>query len=380
MSRTQHKKRNFNDSSEVSDDHNYNSYERGQCFEQGMPCIICPPCDYREKYESEFSDLSCPDFSALCEDKPKICCEKKESGKKSNNKFHHASGDDSEKFYPKQQRKKCHRCEKQCNNCDSCRSCNCDRCGDHTISDNSEQESGVCHGCDKHCNQCQSCKSCRCATCTDHSRSSVLSSLATSEYPSECPRFDTLANDQKKKCLKLGKSPKKDTPLLHSGPIRREKVHKEPVHYEPEKESSSVTSQLSDKKELLAYSFSSTTKGKKFVVTFKSKDGHQWAEYNDGNKSIHINGKNGPVLHLYRGCTYFFCVEQNLLLGEDAEHSLILTNNPAGGIGSRMIQNSFSPVPRGCVCLKVDDSTPRYFFYQDYKNAFAGGLVIVHDK
>jgi hypothetical protein len=228
----------------------------------------------------------------------------------------------------------------------------------------------------------------------------VLSSLADSESKSECPRFDDLANDRKKKCFDIRK--KHSEPVYRTSPF----THKETItpkfpsraisnvqygftHSLARKEQYSSQSESAEKKESSqsesaekkeSSSASSSSKGKKFIVTFGPKTGHQWAEYQSGEKSIHINGKNGPVLHLYRGCSYFFCVEQTVPSGEDPEHSLILTNNPSGGAGSRMIPNSFSPVPRGCVCLKVDETTPRYFFYQDYKNPCAGGLVIVHDK
>lgn len=374
MSRNQHKKRNFNDSSEVSDNHGCGPCEYDQCNDQ-RGFIICPPCDYREKYESEYSDYSCPDFSALCEDIPKICCEKKELCKKSNMKPKYAPSEDSEHHDTKYKKKKnhgCSGCEKQCkgsSKCDSCKSCRCNRCSERSSSESSESESG-CGGCGGHCggsDKCDRCKSCGCRECSDYSRSSVLSALGGSESQSECPRFDNLACDQKKKCCDVSNPCKK-----HKEPTRQPVHRKEPVTQKEQ------YSSQSEKRE--SASASSSSKGKKFIVTFRSKEGHQWAEYHDGNKSIHINGKNGPVLHLYRGCTYFFCVEQIVPSGEDPEHSLILTNNPSGGSGCRMIPNSFSPVPRGCVCLKVDESTPRYFFYQDYKNAYAGGLVIVHDK
>ena len=373
MSHNQYNKYNFNDSSEVSDDRNCRPCERGQCFEHVTACIVCPPCDYREKYESEFSDYSCPDFSALCEDKPKICCEKRKLCKKSDN----TTSDDSVIHQPKHKKKdrRCHGCEKQCNKCDSCKSCNCDRCSykDRSYDSESESDSVVCSGCDKHCNRCDRCQSCSCRECSDYSRLNILNDLGGTESQSECPRFDSLALDHKKKCYDPVNPCKK--PKSSDKPTYRESVQRESV-----KRDFIQKDELTEKKEVSSSSSSSSGKGKKFIVTFKTKEGHQWAEYNMEDKSIHINGKNGPVLHLYRGCTYFFCVEQSVTSGEDPEHSLILTNSPAGGKGSRMIPNSFSPVPKGCVCLKVDDSTPRYFFYQDYNNAFAGGLVIVHDK
>ena len=136
----------------------------------------------------------------------------------------------------------------------------------------------------------------------------------------------------------------------------------------------------STKKETESTKKSSSGKGKKFIVSFKEKDGHPWTDYNNKYESIHINGKNGPVLHLYRDSVYFFCVEQDLVEGEDAKHAFILTNSPIGGHNAKMIKGGFAPVSKGCVCFKVDEQTPRYFFYQDYKNESAGGTILVHDK
>lgn len=113
-------------------------------------------------------------------------------------------------------------------------------------------------------------------------------------------------------------------------------------------------------------------KGKKFMITFQSKRHHPWAEYNHGVDSIHINGKNGPALHVKRGETYFFCVEPS------DGHALILTDSPSGGLNSRIVRGGFGPLEKGCVCIKIEENAPKYFFYQDSKHAFAGGLIVVH--
>ncbi|MEO6068779.1 MAG: hypothetical protein ABIQ41_12465 [Gemmatimonadales bacterium] len=166
----------------------------------------------------------------------------------------------------------------------------------------------------------------------DHSRGSVLNALGDSDDES-CPNFDDLLEDCRRDC-------KKEEP----------KVVKQ-----------------------------NSARGKKFVITYGPKAGHPWAEYNKGdNQSIHINGKNGPVLHLYRDCTYFFCVEQKHCESGDV-HQFVLTNKPDGGKGSKIIPGGFEPVSKGCVSLKVTKSTPRYFYYQDADHSYEGGLVIVHD-
>ena len=123
------------------------------------------------------------------------------------------------------------------------------------------------------------------------------------------------------------------------------------------------------------------------MVNWASKEGHQWAALNPGADSIHINGKNGPALHLYRGCTYFFMVEQEAPADWPADqplpHAFVLTNNPVGmlnGAAPQPIPGAFDPVTKGCVCFKVTKTTPRYFFYQCSTGQFEGGLVIVHDE
>jgi hypothetical protein len=116
--------------------------------------------------------------------------------------------------------------------------------------------------------------------------------------------------------------------------------------------------------------------GKKFHVTFGGKNNHQWAAYNKGNSSIHINGKCGPVIHVKRGSTYHFVVNQN-----GGNHTFVFTNSPAGNV------NGTSPNPlKGChavsngTCvLKCDNNVPRYFYYQCTKCTCEGGLVICHD-
>src|SRR5690606_32173301 len=80
---------------------------------------------------------------------------------------------------------------------------------------------------------------------------------------------------------------------------------------------------IEQSKEQTQESKESSKKGKRFIFTFGPKEGHAWHEYNQDSSSIHVNGKNGPVLHLYRDSTYFFCLEQ-----KDNDNTLVLTNSP----------------------------------------------------
>lgn len=319
----QHKKRTSSDDSDHSDSSSeVEKCGRGNCCDQSRAYIVCPPCDYKEKYDSSGSENSCPDFTDLCEDKPRICCEKKSCKEESSDSSSESSDDDCEK----------------------------------------------CKGCNRGCGSCNNCKSCGCKQCSDYSRSSVLNSLGASESASDCPNFDRLACDEKRKCIPLFDSHQHDNSTKDAS--KKDNGERKGKNKQVKSFSSSA---------------SASSRGKKFIVSFGPKEGHQWAKYNRGDESIHINGKNGPVLHLYRGSTYFFCVEQCNVSdlsdsSSDDKHFFFLTDSPCGGVGSQAIQSGFAPVSKGCVCFKVDKCTPRYFFYQSSCQAFQGGLVIVHDK
>lgn len=333
MPRNEHKKR----SSGKSDDHPDTSHGCNDCRNNKnhgrcSACVICPPCDRRESFSDSSSDHSCPDFSDICKDLPRKCeklekCKKEESEKEESEKKESEGEDDeySDSDSESESEEKSERCGKR-----GCRG----GCGD------------------------RGCIFIR--GCSDASKSSVVSELGGSSDDRSCPSdFHRLACDQKRKCLDLVSPCKK----------------KEEAESNLGKDEESVEKKKSDK------SATGSGKGKKFVVSWAAKAGHPWEEYSAADAaSIHINGKNGPVLHLYRGSTYFFCVEQEVAEGVAPAHRLVLTNSPVGGAGSRLIPGSFEPVAKGCVGFKVDDNTPRYFFYQDANSAFAGGLVIVHDK
>lgn len=290
MSRNNYNKFNNNDSS------NADSQECDQCVSDDIcrGCIVCPPHDYYEKYESEISDISRPDFSELCDDNND--CGKKKSNKCKNNK--------------------------------------CKECNKSSIFDESETESD---------------------TESDTEDESNLESESDNFSNIESVPFDRQKKEKtqrKKKELKYKNNESGATDSSISQPIRNNNY----------------------------YSDSSSGRGKKFIVTFGNKEEHPWAEYNNNSDSIYVNGKNGPVLHLYRDCSYFFCVEQNLSENDVPRHAFVLTNSPKGGPKSKIIPNGFAPISKGCVCFKVDKCTPRYFYYQCSKKKLEGGLVIVHDK
>ena len=316
----QNKKRNSSDSSDPSSE--LSSYDNKY---QSRALIVCPPYDKKEKYDSSDSEQSSADFSELCEDKPRVYDRKKKL---------------------------------------------------QNPSESTDDVSG-----------CNNCGLRGCSRCNDFSRSSIIKSLGD-ESEKGCPSFDSIGNDKSRKCYAKIKSEDNSTKDSSSNkkfiPKRkdfRRNIIKESGSQLSQKklESSAASSTKSERSQ----DTTSASRGKKFVVSFGPKEGHQWADYNKGNESIYINGKNGPVLHLYRGSTYYFCVEQTNVNDEsssDPIHFFYLTNSPIGGVGSNPIPGGFSPVPKGCVCFKVDKSTPRYFYYQSSKQTFEGGLVIVHDK
>lgn len=118
---------------------------------------------------------------------------------------------------------------------------------------------------------------------------------------------------------------------------------------------------------------------KKFCVTFDHKKGHRFADEIKGDKTIHINGKNAPILKVKRGYVYYFSVEQKKHHG-NYDNLFVLTKSPVGlyeGQCPKPLTNSFDPVGNGCVKYFVNSKTPKYFYYQSTTHAFLGNLVIV---
>lgn len=392
MSRSQYKKRYSAESEDYSEaSYKHDGCGRDDCNNRCQACIVCPPCDYREKYESESSERSCPDFAELCEDKPKICCEKKELCKKKYCKDDHEKKEYNQSYGDYDKKWK---------------NAYVDKNHDYSYGDyDSKKKSKGCKGCDRQCHSCNACQLCGCRECSDYSASAVVRAIGTESE--SCPNFEGLACDQKKQCCELVSLCKKDcekkdcekkdcekkqwkddkkewkeecVPCKRDWKDDTRDWKDESREWKDEKIYQSDKSVKHVEKKDYGASSAASGKGKKFVVSFGAKTGHPWAEYNDDPESIWINGKNGPVLHLYRGCTYFFCVEQKIVDGKDPSHAFVLTNSPAGGSNSIIIPGGFAPVSKGCVCFKVDKCTPRYFFYQDAKHDFEGGLVIVHDS
>lgn len=118
---------------------------------------------------------------------------------------------------------------------------------------------------------------------------------------------------------------------------------------------------------------------KKFCVTFDHKKGHRFADEIEGDKTIHINGKNAPILKVKRGYMYYFVVDQKQHHGQ-YDNLFVLTKSPVGlyeGHCPKPLNNSFDPVGSGCVKYFVNSKTPKYFYYQSTTHAFLGNLVIV---
>lgn len=239
--------------------------------------------------------------------------------------------------------------DKCCSSSDRCSSLtkeSCDKCNKYDRCDS--------------CNSCNSCGDCGCKSgktdvscldksCSDDSSCSEFSDLTKADC---CPDINSCDScDDCNDCNKCGKHEK--LPKHH------------PLADLVDSSSSSSSSSSEDK-----------SKCRKFVFDFGCKDGHPWAQYNSGSQSIHVNGQNGPVLKLKRGYTYYFCAKSHI----DGGHGLILTNSPAGGNQAERLPHSFKPCNKGCVVFHVDHKTPKYFFYQDVKNQFAGGIAMVSDE
>lgn len=125
---------------------------------------------------------------------------------------------------------------------------------------------------------------------------------------------------------------------------------------------------------------SSVSKSKRVAVSYGTKVGHPWSEYNESsdgaNSSIYINGKVGGTLNLFRDTKYVFYTKDAT---NTKNHGFMLTNNPLGGQNSRIIPGGFQPLENGSRSFTPNEHTPKHFFYADITHPFAGGIVVLND-
>ena len=126
-------------------------------------------------------------------------------------------------------------------------------------------------------------------------------------------------------------------------------------------------------------------KGRKFVVTIVNKGGHPWEQrITSGNQCFAVDGVRGQTLHLNRGSTYVFTLNQQAVQGASL-HYFYLTTDPQGGktngYNAPQLNSSTGPISSGSMVITVDNSYPPVFYYQSSNSASSmGGLCIVHDQ
>ena len=126
-------------------------------------------------------------------------------------------------------------------------------------------------------------------------------------------------------------------------------------------------------------------KGRKFCVTVESKCGSPWECRNTGETVFAIDGVKQKVLHVTRGHSYFFTLNQDPWFdGQYAQHLYftadILGGPCEGGCDAAKLPGSPDPFGCGTACLKIDDCYPDVFYYQSRDFQAAGGIILVHGK
>lgn len=101
------------------------------------------------------------------------------------------------------------------------------------------------------------------------------------------------------------------------------------------------------------------------------------------NKIFAIDKKKYTVLNLKRGYTYYFKIDQEANNDGKYQHYLYFTEDPLGGQQDggypRKIMGFPDPIGNGTVSIRIDNKTPKYFYYQCSLHKNMGGLIIVHE-
>jgi len=128
--------------------------------------------------------------------------------------------------------------------------------------------------------------------------------------------------------------------------------------------------------------------GQIFEVGLASKCGHPWEHrILDSTRAWMVNGSLGKTIHVKRGNTYLFKVNQSADAKGIYQHHLYFTTDPIGGKRGEACDNGMhdacplalspSPIASGSVALKIHDTYPDTFYYQCRNHKAMGGLVVV---
>lgn len=111
----------------------------------------------------------------------------------------------------------------------------------------------------------------------------------------------------------------------------------------------------------------------KFIVS--NKEGHPWADRIEGKDCYSLAGRNGGILYIIRGKTY------HLSMSALSKKSIMLTTDPCGGKNAKplVINGVVCPIiePGSTVSFRVGGDFPNILFYQDTKEEFLGGAIVV---
>jgi len=330
---------------------------------------------------------------------------------------------DDKKYPSIYKRKTCFGCSSNCGSCQLCRSCGCKRCKDFSKSDivdnlgtfTSECPSdselkynlkrGVPYG------QCGPCNAgpvppapvpdyhlpYKCGQCGQQGVPDVYTSLSSSDYPvtkyykgcKACAKKNGKKNAEDSDVMKILKDGVLEKDMYNKKYKDQHKDNGTEMEimqtmnalntlnemngmngmnekYENYEKYDEDKNGKEDKKVKDTYN----TDKIRFEVKMGSKQGHKYAKDIKGDSSIYVNGKNGPLVHLFKGNEYVFECSMN-------GKKLILSEVPMG----KMIREVDGVKRQGdSVMIKVTDKTPRYFYYRTPENDLLGGLIIVHDR
>lgn len=100
----------------------------------------------------------------------------------------------------------------------------------------------------------------------------------------------------------------------------------------------------------------------------------------DSNSKVYsVDNIKAKTLHVIRGHKYMFNINQLPNPSGKYDFELYFTESPIGGErknNSKLLNTKSVKV--GPVMLDIHSDIPDYFYYQDRKNKYMGGLILVH--
>lgn len=107
-----------------------------------------------------------------------------------------------------------------------------------------------------------------------------------------------------------------------------------------------------------------TRRGMHLIFTYPDKEGHPWANFNEGKSCIAVNGIRGRVLYIRKEWSYHLT---------SRTRKVVITEHPYNGKEKVL----YEIPPNTTLTINVPVHLPEILYYQDAEYDWCGGIIVL---